>query len=200
MANPAITIFASLCMYTGTYKVVTTLGTCLSHGQGDQTSLRNYRPKCSPTNFCQNLCTTFTVEISSIKIWATSLIFMKTTYPKGNIGPMGKKSPNLVTLLTGKLFIKTIVPYTLQISIIYEDFSSQCNSEKYSDNFRYIACKGQRVDKVHMYTGEQFSINVCSIFKVKLFFTQSLRSLHCIIILIRPLMIKLTFYEVLLDI
>jgi hypothetical protein len=52
----------------------------VTFNQGDQTSLSQNRPKCSPTHFCQTLCIALTVDKSSRKFWSTSVIFKK--FPK----------------------------------------------------------------------------------------------------------------------
>jgi hypothetical protein len=46
---------------------------------GEQMSCRKWknRPRCSPANFCRNGYTTFAVERSCPKIWATSSIFKR---------------------------------------------------------------------------------------------------------------------------
>jgi hypothetical protein len=56
-----------------------------------------------PKIFCENEYLTFTVENSTLKFWATSVIFKKLL--KVNNHPIGENSPNLVTLLAKELAI-----------------------------------------------------------------------------------------------
>jgi hypothetical protein len=58
----------------------------------EQMSLWQNRPKCRPTNFCQNYYIIYTEE----KNGATFVIFIKL--PKVNDRPLGENSPNLVIL------------------------------------------------------------------------------------------------------
>jgi hypothetical protein len=67
-------------------------GTSQPSHQGDQTSLRKSRPKCSPTDFFVN----GTVKKSSPKFCATSAIFKPLPKEKNRL--MSENSPNLVTL------------------------------------------------------------------------------------------------------
>jgi hypothetical protein len=65
--------------------------------QGDQKSWRKKSPKMSPKTFFPKLTHPFFRGKNGPKIWATSVIFQKL--PKNNNHPIGKNSPNLVTLL-----------------------------------------------------------------------------------------------------
>jgi hypothetical protein len=70
--------------------------------QGDQMSLWKIRPKCSPTHFCEiHKNITYTAENKSLQIYKCYFWKFSRTFRVNN-RPIGKKSPNLATLLPGQ--------------------------------------------------------------------------------------------------